>query len=123
MSAVNNAGSQGETHRQSARLGLHHDLIQLWEPRAACEPLSAAAAVPWTWKHAIQHLRAVHPFILVDAPDTQATITYVAADVWARLQLRADGALWKSVRAIAKPALDTYRHIPLKCRVLERLSD
>lgn len=103
---------------------IYHDLMQLWEPRAACEPLSASASVPWTWKHAVQHARATHPFILLIAPNTQSTVSYVAADVWARLKLRGGAAVWKSQRAIARPSpLDTYRHIPLRCRVLERLSD
>lgn len=103
---------------------VHHDVMQLWEPRARCEPLSAVAAIPWTWRAAVAHVRAFHHFVMVTAPATQATITYVAADVWARMQLRAEGAVWRSVRAISKPSpLDTHRHIPLRCRVIERLSD
>ena len=102
---------------------VHCDLMQLYEPLAASESLSAAASVPWTWRHAIRHARATHPFLVVRAPNTQATITYVAADVWARLKLRGPGAKWRSEYAIARPSVvDTHRHIPLLCRVLEQLA-
>lgn len=101
---------------------VYHDLTQLYEPKAACEPVSALAAVPWTWRAAVMHLRIHHPFVVITAPDSQSTITYTAADVWARLKLRKDGAVWRPQRSIARPALDTHYHVPLRCRVLERLS-
>ena len=105
-------------------LPVYHDLMQLWEPRAACEPLSATAAVPWTWRDAFKHARAEHAFVLIIAPHAQSSVSWTAADVWAKLKLRANGAVWRSVRSIARPSpLDTFRHIPLKCRVLIRLSD
>ncbi len=100
---------------------IYHDWSHWWEPKAACKRLSATASVPWTWDQLFQHCRLSEPIVVAHAVNTQATVDYIAADIWARVRLRKGGAAFKPRRGVAD--LDTVFHVDLKTRILERLSE
>lgn len=97
----------------------YFEITQMFELMAAVYDEQATASVPFTWYKAFKQVRNFERILLAQAPWTQTTISYSAADIHSNFRLRAKGASFKPGRHVAKPAVNTYWMIPLACRLIE----
>lgn len=97
----------------------YFEITQLFEPMAAVYDEQASGSVPFTWYKAFKSVRHFERVLLAQAPWTQSSISYGAADIFANFRLRAKGASFRPDRHVATPAVNTYWKIPLACRLIE----